>query len=100
MYKVASRNYAYSQFWSQHSSVSPKHSKNPHPLPAKDVDGSLVTRASQDRFVGFHHLTYVVLEHELCVEFTLTVAIRLFFLVVLSKVSLESICISENFATI
>ena len=43
----------------------------------------------------------MVLEHELCVEFSLTyVAIRLTFLVVLSKVSLESFCIAENFATI
>ena len=55
VYKVASKNYAHTQFWSQHSSVRPKHFKNPHPLPAKD--GSLVTGASQDHFVGFHHLT-------------------------------------------
>ena len=28
-----------------------------HSLPAKDVDGLLVTGASQDHFVVFHHLT-------------------------------------------
>ena len=55
VYKVASKNNAHTQFWSQHSYVRPKHFKNPHPLPAKD--GSLVTGASQDHFVGFHHLT-------------------------------------------
>ena len=43
----------------------------------------------------------VVLKQELCVKFSLTyVAIRLTFFVVLSKVSLESICFTENFATI
>ena len=52
VYKVASKNNACTQFWSQHSSV-----RSTHSLPAKDVDGSLVTRASQDHFVGFHHLT-------------------------------------------
>ena len=114
----------------QYSSV-----RSTHSLPAKDVDGLLVTGASQDHFLGFHYLTIltdqgdikeiflisksydhpypllysgigvlqsnVVLEHELCVKFSLTnVAIRLTFFVVLSKVSPESICITENFATI
>ena len=31
--------------------------KSTHSLPAKDIDSSLVTGASQDHFVGFHHLT-------------------------------------------
>ena len=51
VYKVASKNNAYTQFWSQYSSV-----RSTHSLPAKDVDGSLVTGASQDHFVVFHHL--------------------------------------------
>ena len=50
--KVASKNNAHTQFWSQYSFV-----RSTHSLPAKDVDGSLVTGASQDHFVGFHHLT-------------------------------------------
>ena len=52
VYKVASKNNAYTQFWSQYSSV-----RSTHSLPAKDVDGWLVTGASQDHFVVFHHLT-------------------------------------------
>ena len=51
VYKVASKNNAYTQFWSQYSSV-----RSTHSLPAKDVDGWLVTGASQDHFVVFHHL--------------------------------------------
>ena len=52
VYKVASKNNAHTQFWSQYSSV-----RSTHSLPAKDVDGWLVTGASQDHFVVFHHLT-------------------------------------------
>ena len=55
VYKVASKNNAYTQFWSQYSSV-----RSTHSLPAKDVDGWLVTGASQDHFVVFHHLTVIV----------------------------------------
>ena len=105
VYKVASKNPAYTQFWCQHSSVRPKHFKNPHPLPAKD--GLLVTGASQDHFVGFHHLTILTGQgdiKEFLVKWKLfsvtNVAIRLAFLVVLSKMSFQSFCLAENFATI
>ena len=69
VYKVASKNPAYTQFWCQHSSVRPKHFKNPHPLPAKD--GLLVTGASQDHFVGFHHLTTLTGQGDIKVKVTI-----------------------------